>query len=110
MRVLLEGAELELNAGLTVPQNAQRYYEKAKEMARKASGAKGALAITEELRASKAGPKKTRAMQAFTAAGSPSGMRGSAGFTPRMDFWCWVEGMQIPMRRYMPNTWRSATW
>ena len=36
MRVLLEGAELELNAGLTVPQNAQRYYEKAKEMARKA--------------------------------------------------------------------------
>ena len=63
MRVLLEGAELELNANLTVPQNAQRYYEKAKEMARKASGAKGALAITEELRASKAGPKKTRAAQ-----------------------------------------------
>jgi predicted ribosome quality control (RQC) complex YloA/Tae2 family protein len=63
MRVLLEGVELELNANLTVPQNAQRYYEKAKEMARKASGAKGALAITEELRASKAGPKKTRAVQ-----------------------------------------------
>jgi len=38
MRVsLLEGEELELHAGLTVPQNAQRYYEKAKEMARKAS-------------------------------------------------------------------------
>jgi predicted ribosome quality control (RQC) complex YloA/Tae2 family protein len=63
MRVLLEGVELELNANLTVPQNAQRYYEKAKEMARKASGAKGALAITEELRASKAGSKKTRAAQ-----------------------------------------------
>jgi predicted ribosome quality control (RQC) complex YloA/Tae2 family protein len=63
MRVLLEGVELELNANLTVPQNAQRYYEKAKEMARKASGAKGALAITEELRASKAGPRKTRAAQ-----------------------------------------------
>jgi predicted ribosome quality control (RQC) complex YloA/Tae2 family protein len=60
MQVLLEGAELELNAGLTVPQNAQRYYEKAKEMARKASGAAIALTITEELRSSKAGPKKTR--------------------------------------------------
>lgn len=60
MRVSLEGAELELNAGLTVPQNAQRYYEKAKEMARKASGAVGALAITEELRAGKAGPRKTK--------------------------------------------------
>jgi predicted ribosome quality control (RQC) complex YloA/Tae2 family protein len=63
MKVLLEEAELELNAGLTVPQNAQRYYEKAKEMARKASGATIALAITEELRTSKAGPKKTRAAQ-----------------------------------------------
>ena len=60
MRVVLNGAELELNAGLTVPQNAQRYYEKAKEMARKASGAKGALTITEELKSSKAGPKKTQ--------------------------------------------------
>ena len=65
MRVLLDGAELELNAGLTVPQNAQRYYEKAKEAARKALGAKGALAITKELRASKTAPKKTRSMQAF---------------------------------------------
>jgi len=64
MKVLLEEAELELNASLTVPQNAQRYYEKAKEMARKASGAAIALAITEELRTSKAGPKKTRATQA----------------------------------------------
>ncbi len=64
MRVLLEGVELELNAGLTVPQNAQRYYEKAKEMARKATGAAGALAITEELRAGKAGgPRKTRSAQ-----------------------------------------------
>jgi predicted ribosome quality control (RQC) complex YloA/Tae2 family protein len=65
MRVLLDGAQLELNAGLTVPQNAQRYYEKAKESARKAMGAKGALAITKELRASKTTPKKTRSMQAF---------------------------------------------
>ncbi len=60
MRVLLEGEELELQAGLTVPQNAQRYYEKAKEMARKASGAKEALAITKQLREGKAAPKKTR--------------------------------------------------
>ncbi|HPS91802.1 MAG TPA: ribosome rescue protein RqcH [Methanothrix sp.] len=58
MRVLLEGEEIELNAGLTVPQNAQRYYEKAKEMARKASGAKEALAITIELRAAKKAPRK----------------------------------------------------
>ncbi|HUS76610.1 MAG TPA: ribosome rescue protein RqcH [Methanothrix sp.] len=61
MRVLLEGVELALHAGLTVPQNAQRYYEKAKEMARKGSGAKEALVITKQLRAGKAAPKKTRA-------------------------------------------------
>ncbi|MHB8118150.1 MAG: ribosome rescue protein RqcH [Methanothrix sp.] len=60
MRVLLEGVELELHAGLTVPQNAQRYYEKAKEMARKASGAKEALIITKQLRAGKVAPKKPR--------------------------------------------------
>jgi predicted ribosome quality control (RQC) complex YloA/Tae2 family protein len=61
MRVLLEGEEIELNAGLTVPQNAQRYYEKAKEMARKGSGAKEALVITKQLREGKtAAPKKTR--------------------------------------------------
>jgi predicted ribosome quality control (RQC) complex YloA/Tae2 family protein len=65
MRVLLDGVELELNAGLTVPQNAQRYYEKAKEAARKAFGAKGALAITEELRASKISPKKHKVMPGF---------------------------------------------
>lgn len=61
MRVFLEGEELELHAGLSVPQNAQRYYEKAKEMARKGSGAKEALVITKQLRAGKAAaPKKTR--------------------------------------------------
>jgi predicted ribosome quality control (RQC) complex YloA/Tae2 family protein len=65
MRVLLEGEELQLHAGLTVPQNAQRYYEKAKEMARKASGAKAALAITEELRAGKSAPRKTRAASVY---------------------------------------------
>jgi predicted ribosome quality control (RQC) complex YloA/Tae2 family protein len=60
MKVFLEETELELNAGLTVPQNAQRYYERAKEMARKAGGAKEALAITEELKAGKAAPRKAR--------------------------------------------------
>ena len=61
MRVLLEGVELELHASLTVPQNAQRYYELAKEMARKGSGAKEALAVTKQLRAGKAAaPKKAR--------------------------------------------------
>lgn len=65
MRVLLDGEELELNAGLTVPQNAQRYYDKAKEMVRKAKGAVSALAITEELKAGKAAPKKTRAAPSY---------------------------------------------
>jgi predicted ribosome quality control (RQC) complex YloA/Tae2 family protein len=60
MHVLLEGVGLELHADLTVPQNAQRYYEKAKEMARKASGAKEALIITKQLRAGKVAPKKPR--------------------------------------------------
>jgi len=60
MKVLLDGAELDLNAALSVAQNAQRYYERAKEMARKAAGAREALAITEELRAGIAGPKKAR--------------------------------------------------
>lgn len=64
MLVVLDGAELELNAALTVPQNAQRYYDKAKEMSRKAAGAKAALEITQQLRASSAEPKKkTRAAQ-----------------------------------------------
>jgi len=65
MRVLLEGEELELNASLTVPQNAQRYYDMAKEMVRKAKGAESALAITEELKAGKAAPKKTRAAPSY---------------------------------------------
>ena len=62
MLVLLDGSELELDAGLSVPQNAQRYYERAKEMARKAGGAIAALRATELLRAGKAAPKKTRTL------------------------------------------------
>jgi len=65
MHVLLDEEELELNAALTVPQNAQRYYERAKEMLRKAKGAQSALAITEELKAGKAAPKKARAAPSY---------------------------------------------
>ena len=65
MRVLLEEVELELNANLTVPQNAQRYYEKAKDMVRKARGATSALAITEELRTGKTAPKKSRPVSSY---------------------------------------------
>jgi predicted ribosome quality control (RQC) complex YloA/Tae2 family protein len=56
----LDGGELELDARLTVPQNAERYYSEAKEMARKARGARAALEATERLRAEKAAPRRTR--------------------------------------------------
>jgi predicted ribosome quality control (RQC) complex YloA/Tae2 family protein len=64
MLVVLDGMELELDAGMTVPQNAKAYYDQAKEMSRKAEGAKAALQATEQLKASKAEPKKTRSAQA----------------------------------------------
>ncbi|HSD57894.1 MAG TPA: ribosome rescue protein RqcH [Methanotrichaceae archaeon] len=60
MLVVLDGMELELDSGLAVPQNAKAYYDRAKEMSRKAEGAKVALQATEQLKASKAEPKKTR--------------------------------------------------
>ena len=60
MLVALGESELELDAGLSVPQNAQRYYDKAKEMSRKSQGARAALEATLQLKASKAEPKKTR--------------------------------------------------
>jgi predicted ribosome quality control (RQC) complex YloA/Tae2 family protein len=43
MLVVLDGMELELDSGLAVPQNAKAYYDQAKEMSRKAEGAKVAL-------------------------------------------------------------------
>jgi len=49
MIVEIDGVTLELNAGLTVPQNAGRYYERAKEAAKKAAGAEEALRRTEDL-------------------------------------------------------------
>lgn len=58
MRAVVEGEQMELHAGLTVPQNAQRYYERAKEMARKAAGAREALQITMELKAGKSAPRR----------------------------------------------------
>ena len=64
IKVDLDGTEVDLNAGLAVPQNAQRYYDRSKEMAKKAEGAKAALQITEELKESKGEVRKpkTRAM------------------------------------------------
>lgn len=49
MIVEIDGVTLELNAGLTVPQNAGRYYERAKEAAKKAAGAEEALRRTGDL-------------------------------------------------------------
>ena len=52
--------EMKLNTALTVPQNTLRYYERAKEMGRKARGSKEALDVTEDLKAGKAAPRKAR--------------------------------------------------
>lgn len=64
MKVVFDGVELNISAGLAVPQNAQAYYDQAKEMSRKAAGAKVALQTTAQLKAGKAAPRKTRAMHA----------------------------------------------
>jgi len=60
MKMAFDDIELDLDANLSVPQNAQRYYDKAKEMSKKAQGARVALEATLLLKASKAEPKKTR--------------------------------------------------
>ena len=63
VKLLLDegGPELELNANLTIPQNAQRYYDRSKEQTRKKDGAEKALEVTKKLIAKKAAPKpKTR--------------------------------------------------
>jgi predicted ribosome quality control (RQC) complex YloA/Tae2 family protein len=60
MKAELGDMELELNAGLTVQQNAQRYYDRAKEMSRKARGARAALEATRLLKESREEPRKTR--------------------------------------------------
>ena len=59
------GAVLELNSKLTVPQNAQRYYDRAKEQARKRVGAEKALEETIRLIERKAGPEKVKTRKVF---------------------------------------------
>lgn len=54
------GAELELNANLTVPQNAQRYYDRAKEQAKKREGAEKALEETIRIIGRRAAPEKIK--------------------------------------------------
>lgn len=58
-------AVLELNSKLTVPQNAQRYYDRAKEQAKKREGAEKALEETIRLIARKAGPEKVKTRAFF---------------------------------------------
>ncbi len=59
------GPELELNANLTVPQNAQRYYDRAKEQTKKREGAEKALEETVRIIARKAGPEKVKTRKVF---------------------------------------------
>lgn len=65
MTIVLDGRELKIDARLTVPQNAGAYYEQAKEMNRKAAGARAALAATMQLKAAKAEPRKPKAARVF---------------------------------------------
>jgi predicted ribosome quality control (RQC) complex YloA/Tae2 family protein len=58
-------AELELNANLTVPQNAQRYYDRAKEQAKKREGAEKALEETKRIIERKAAPEKVKTRKVF---------------------------------------------
>jgi predicted ribosome quality control (RQC) complex YloA/Tae2 family protein len=60
MQVVIDETELELSARLNVPQNAQRYYDRAKEMSRKAKGAKVALESTKQLKADNKVSKKAK--------------------------------------------------
>ncbi len=52
--------ELELNAKLTVPQNAQRYYDRAKEQTKKREGAEKALEQTIKIIEKRAAPEKVK--------------------------------------------------
>jgi len=108
MQICLDAEQLELNAALSVPQNAQRYYEKAKEMAKKAAGARAALAITEELVASKAEPKKTRSGQALRRR-KRKWYERFRWFYSSDGFLVIGAGTQTRTRRSMPSIWRSAT-
>ena len=65
LRLNEDGPELELNANLTVPQNAQRYYDRAKEQTKKREGAEKALEETVRIIARKAGPEKVKTRKVF---------------------------------------------
>jgi predicted ribosome quality control (RQC) complex YloA/Tae2 family protein len=59
------GIELELNANLTVPQNAQRYYDRAKEQTKKREGAEKALEETIKIIARRTAPEKVKTRKVF---------------------------------------------
>jgi len=59
------GIELELNAKLTVPQNAQRYYDRAKEQTKKREGAEKALEQTIKIIEKRAAPEKVKTRKVF---------------------------------------------
>ncbi|MCJ7444971.1 MAG: NFACT family protein [Methanotrichaceae archaeon] len=60
IKLIFDDSVLELNVRLTVQQNAQLYYDRAKEMSRKAQGAKAAFEATERLKVSKKSSKKAK--------------------------------------------------
>ena len=60
VHLVLDSQELDISAELSVPQNAQRYYDKAKEMLRKREGAKAALETTLKLKEGGATPARRR--------------------------------------------------
>jgi len=59
-KLQVDGRELELNAGLTVPQNAQRYYDHSKEAGRKLAGAVAAYETTLQLKDKKVEPRRSK--------------------------------------------------
>lgn len=59
------GIGLELNAKLTVPQNAQRYYDRAKEQTKKREGAEKALEQTIKIIEKRAAPEKVKTRKVF---------------------------------------------
>jgi predicted ribosome quality control (RQC) complex YloA/Tae2 family protein len=59
----LDGKNVDVGIKLTVPQNAQVYYDKAKKLAGKSSGARRAILQTEELIRKKQEPVRTRQLK-----------------------------------------------
>jgi len=63
LSVELDGKNVDVDIKLTVPQNAQVYYDKAKKVAGKSSGARRAILQTEELIRKKQEPVRTRQLK-----------------------------------------------